>query len=148
MCPNLAGSYLDLIATFEQMGFHFDHAANAAGSTRGYADEAVLDVTVGTRTTVSLLISMGGSQHMAVSSAVLLATLATSTRVAFTDWLLWRLRTRGLNGPWRATRHFGSTKVSADYFCADALLVTIESHAGSGSRTAPISGARPFKHRA
>jgi hypothetical protein len=53
-------------------------------------------------------------------------TLASVLGVDFTAWLSRLIQRRGLAAPWRSSRRFGASRVSAEHLSRDAVLLTIE----------------------
>lgn len=120
--------HLAVVRALSELDFQFDVATGhrSASRIRGFAPESVVEVIEGPPLVISLLFSVSGQPQSAVRSAVSVSTLASVLGVDFTTWLAQQLERRGVASPWRSTRRFGPTRVSAEYLSRDAVLLTIE----------------------
>jgi hypothetical protein len=114
-----------LISAFESMQFQFEPEPAGDGPTRGYASDAVIEIDLMQASSVSLLIGIAAESPARTRGAVCLATLASLLRVDFTPWLSRKINTNGFASPWKVSRTFGATLVQAEYFCNNAMLLTI-----------------------
>lgn len=115
----------ELVAAFRRLQFDFDRSVvDDAAPARGYAADGILEIApdIGA---VSLLVSVDTRPQPVVRSAVALATVSSVLGIGFLDWLSTQIRTRGFAHPWTAQRTFGTSTVLAEYFSADAMLVTV-----------------------
>lgn len=120
-------SHVRLVQAFQELDFEFEQSVSSgARQTVGFSDDGVLEVVTTSRTTVSLLVSSSTQPRVAARCATCLATVASVMRVEFMEWLAGCLKEGGRAAPWRASRAFGSAKVSVEYFCTDAILVSVQ----------------------
>lgn len=120
--------HLAVVRALSELEFQFDMETRrrSAGRIRGFAPESVVEVIEGPPLVISLLFSASVQPKSVVRSAMSVSTLASVLGVDFTAWLSQQLEHRGLASPWRSTRLFGATRVSAEYLSRDAVLLTIE----------------------
>lgn len=115
-----------LISAFEALEFEFDHGE----TTRGYSTDAIIEIGLEKSAPVCLLLSTGGRQT-SPRCAVCLATIGSVLQIDFTQWLANRMHRLGFTRPWKTSQDFGTATVQAEYFCADAMLLTIYDNAMS-----------------
>ena len=80
------------------------------------------------KTKVSLLLSIDRNPRNRVWSAMCVSSLVQALDVEFAGWLGHHVRRLGYTDVWSATRAFGRRKVSAEFFPADTLLITVDAH--------------------
>ncbi len=125
--------HLVLINRLRALDFEFDRQP-AVGDPdpdpiRGYAPGSVVELSGGTRASVSLLFSASTDDDTVSASTKALIALASATGLEFVEWLGRQMRTRDRQRPWTASRRFARRRVSAHYLEADAMLLTIEGRA-------------------
>ena len=77
-------------------------------------------------TRVSLLLSVDRQPRNRVWSAMCVSSLAEALDVDFAGWLGDHVRRLGYADVWSVTREFGQRSVSAEFFPADTLLITVD----------------------
>jgi hypothetical protein len=108
--------------------FAFDPQAEPQRADRimGFAPESVVEVVQGPPLVVALLFSASLRRPSLIRSTMSVVTLASVLGLDYTSWLSREIERKGLVTPWKSTRRFGSSRVSAEYLTKDAVLLTIE----------------------
>jgi hypothetical protein len=129
---------LAIVEAFQDLSFAFDLARNASALPddssfvgRGFSPDAVMEVRLAPRLCVSLLLSTGADLAW---SAQCMRKLAEVTSIDCGQWLIEQLVERGVDTPWRTSWADGDSVVSAEFLCADAVLVCVQVGADSAQR--------------
>ena len=117
-----------LRTSLERLNFSFDRIN--ANILRGFSDNAVVELRGGRRAVVSILMSAPPGQGCSAMSAAFIATISQALAIDFTPWLGECLAQQAYDEPWKASRRFADTTVTAEYLCADAVLLSIASGIG------------------
>jgi hypothetical protein len=118
-----AGDLRGLRSSLERLNFSFDRIGPDV--VRGFSDNAVVELRGGRRAGVSVLVSAAPGRRWSARSSVCLATISQALDIDFTQWLKDCLLRQAYDEPWKASQHFADTTVTAEYLCADAVLLSI-----------------------
>lgn len=120
-----AGDLRGLRTSLERLNFSFD--CIGPDVVRGFSEHAVVELRTGRDAGVSVLMSAAPGRRWSARSSVCLATISQALDIDFTQWLRDCLLRQGYEGPWKASQHFADATVTAEYLCADAVLLSIAS---------------------
>ena len=109
------------------LDFEFEHLSQRdVTGMRGFAPEIVIDVVTGSLLEVTMLCSTSMRRSSIIRSSLCMATLADVLGVDFTGWLARQMAKHDNDARWKASRRFGSSRMSAELLSLDAMVITIQ----------------------
>lgn len=121
---------------FSVLGFTFCEVEGSSGvQLVGFAPDGrvgIVEVESPEEERISLLLSVDRTSGARAWSAVCVSSLAQALGVDFTSWLGDHVRRRSCTRSWSVARRFEGRRVSAAFFPADTLLITVEAQGAVG----------------